>query len=82
MVALHPQLISAMNARAAVPAEPRQTAGAAGNAPVSMQVVFQISGDATRETVDALRDYGDDFARRVLEVMENAQEDAMRRAYR
>lgn len=82
MVALHPQLIAAMNARAAVPAEPRQTVGAAGNAPVSMQVVFQISGNATRETVDALRDYGDDFARRVLEVMENAQEDAVRRAYR
>ena len=79
MVAMHPQLVAAMNARAADNAKVYQASGAA---PVSVQVVFQVSGSATRETVDALRDYGDDFARRVLEVMENAQEDAVRRAYR
>lgn len=83
MVALHPQLVAAMNARATDRAQPLRTNDQAGNrAPVSVQVTFQISGNATRETVDAMRDYGDDFARRVLEVMENAQEDAVRRAYR
>ena len=46
-----------------------------------MQVVFQISGNATPETVQALQEYGDEFAARVLEVLEDAGADAQRRAY-
>ncbi len=62
----------------AVSAEP---AAAPGGFSPSIQVIFQISGSATSETVDALQSYGDEFAARVLEVMENAGMDAARRAY-
>lgn len=47
-----------------------------------LNVVFQIQGNATPEAVDALREYGDEFAERVLEVMEEAGVDTTRRAYR
>ena len=33
-------------------------------------------------SVQALQDYGDDFAERVMEVVENAAADAARGAYR
>ncbi len=46
-----------------------------------VQIVFQISGNATPETVQALRDYGDEFADRVREVLEDMSADAKRRAY-
>lgn len=54
---------------------------APGGASPSVQVIFQISGNATSETVDALQNYGDEFAARVLEVLESAGVDAARRAY-
>ncbi len=57
------------------------TAAAPGGSSPSIQVVFQISGNATPETVDALQGYGDEFAARVLEVVENANMDTARRAY-
>ena len=44
--------------------------------------MFQIAGNATPDTVQALQDYGDDFAERVMEVVENAAADAARGAYR
>ena len=43
-----------------------------------VQVVFQITGAPAPEVVEELRAYGDDFALRVLEVLENAQIDAKR----
>ncbi|WP_297199839.1 phage tail tape measure protein [uncultured Flavonifractor sp.] len=43
-----------------------------------VQVVFQITGAPAPEVVEDLRAYGDDFALRVLEVLENAQIDAKR----
>ena len=54
---------------------------ATGGSSPSVQVVFQISGNATPETVQALQEYGDEFAARVLEVLEDAGADAQRRAY-
>ena len=39
---------------------------------MELQIVFQINGGASPETVEALREYGDEFAERVLEVMEEA----------
>lgn len=50
-------------------------------APVSIQVSFQIAGDATPDVVDALDRYGDEFAERVLAVVEEAGIDATRRGY-
>lgn len=79
-VTFAPQLLQALHAIRggdALSAEP-----SAGSSGVSLQVVFQIQGNATPEAVEALRDYGDEFAERVLEVMEEAGIDAGRRAYK
>ena len=53
------------------------------NAPVSINasVTFNIEGKADRATVDALQQYGNEFAQRVLEVVENATTDSRRLAY-
>lgn len=80
-VTFAPQLLQALHAIRggdALSAEP----GAGSSGGVSLQVVFQIQGNATPEAVEALRDYGDEFAERVLEVMEEAGIDAERRAYK
>lgn len=52
---------------------------AVSGAPI--QITFHIDGNATPETVEALREYGDEFAERVLEVIEQHGVDAARRAY-
>ena len=64
----------------AAPAVSAMLSATGGSSP-SVQVVFQISGNATPETVQALQEYGDEFAARVLEVLEDAGADAQRRAY-
>ena len=77
-----PQLLEALHAiqgGGALSAEPGAGSGAGV---VELQVVFQIQGNATPETVEAMREYGDEFAERVLEVMEEAGIDTARRAYK
>ena len=77
-----PQLLEALHAihgDGALSAEPGAGSGAGS---VELQVVFQINGSASPETVEALREYGDEFAERVLEVMEEAGIDTARRAYK
>lgn len=44
-----------------------------------VQVTIHVEGNATADTVQSLRDYGADFARQVLEVMEEADADMKRR---
>lgn len=75
-----PQMMEALHA---VQGEGTLTAdpGAGSGGSVELQVIFQIQGNASPETVEALREYGDEFAARVLEVMEEAGIDAGRRAY-
>lgn len=77
-----PQLLEALHAihgDGALSAEPGAGSGAGS---VELQIVFQINGGAPPETVEALREYGDEFAERVLEVMEEAGIDTARRAYK
>lgn len=77
-----PQLLEALHAihgDGALSAEPGAGSGAGS---VELQIVFQINGSASPETVEALREYGDEFAERVLEVMEEAGIDTTRRAYK
>lgn len=77
-----PQLLEALHAihgDGALSAEPGAGSGAGS---VELQIVFQINGNASPETVEALREYGDEFAERVLEVMEEAGIDTARRAYK
>ena len=77
-----PQLLEALHTihgDGALSAEPGAGSGAGS---VELQIVFQINGGASPETVEALREYGDEFAERVLEVMEEAGIDTARRAYK
>lgn len=79
-----PQLLEALHAihgDGALSAEPGAGSGS-GAGSVELQIVFQINGSASPETVEALREYGDEFAERVLEVMEEAGIDTARRAYK
>lgn len=46
-----------------------------------ISVTFQIDGNASSDTVSSLETYGDDFANRVLEVIEEANADTLRRSY-
>ena len=81
-VTFAPQLLEALHAihgDGALSAEPGAGSGAGS---VELQIVFQINGGASSETVEALREYGDEFAERVLEVMEEAGIDTARRAYK
>ena len=81
-VTFAPQLLEALHAihgDGALSAEPGAGSGAGS---VELQIVFQINGGASPETVEALREYGDEFTERVLEVMEEAGIDTARRAYK
>lgn len=84
IVGLLPQFVEVLRAYEATSAVmPTEATGASGGvyAPVSVQVTFQIDGNASGETVDALSAYGDDFAERVLDVIETANADAARGGY-
>lgn len=73
-----PQLLEALHAihgDGALSAEPGAGSGAGS---VELQIVFQINGSASSETVEALCEYGDEFAERVLEVIEEAEYDRRR----
>lgn len=73
-----PQLLEALHAihgDGALSAEPGAGSGAGS---VELQIVFQINGSASSETVEALREYGDEFAERVREVIEEAEYDRRR----
>lgn len=80
-VAFAPQLLSAMSSTSR-PSAQALSANGESKAPVSIQVTFDIAGNVTPETVESLRAYGDDFAERVLEVLEDAGMDIKRRSYR
>ena len=78
------KVLTASETRNALQASsPVQAIGAesVGNGPVSIQVEINVDGNATPETVAELRGYGDEFAERVREVMEEAGIDATRRGY-
>lgn len=51
------------------------------NAPVNLSVNFQIEGNATQETVDALSDIGERLRQIIREEMEEVASDNRRIAY-
>jgi TP901 family phage tail tape measure protein len=77
-----PQLLEALHAIHGDGALSAESGAGSGAGSVELQIVFQINGSASPETVEALREYGDEFAERVLEVMEEAGIDTARRAYK
>lgn len=80
-VAFAPRLMEAMSAMRGVDRQYAQAIPGDSKAPVSIQITFDIDGNVTPETVESLRAYGDDFAERVLEVLEDAGMDIRRRSY-
>ena len=80
-VAFAPQLMEAMSA-AGRPTAQAISSNSESKPPVSIQITFDIKGNATPEAVESLRAYGDEFVDRVLEVLEDAGIDATRRQYR
>lgn len=79
-VAFAPQRMEAMSA-VNWPTTQAISAVSESKAPVSIQITFDIDGNVAPETAASLRAYGDEFADRVLEVLESAGIDAARRAY-
>lgn len=78
----YPEALAASPIAAPVSAQPAEHLGGTSSpAPVSIQVAFQIEGNATPEVVEQLRTYGNEFAERVLEVMEEYGIDTARKAY-
>lgn len=73
----------ALRQRGALPASQalRAVPARGSDAGPVVQVTFQIEGSATQETVDRLREYGNDFAQRVIQVVENWQRDNARRVF-
>ena len=67
------QVLSARESRGAV-----LNAGRAAN---TVAVSFNIEGNASESTIEALREYGEEFAQRVMDVIDQAGMDARRRAY-
>lgn len=63
------------------PPTPVEAAYTRDRGPVSISVSFPIHGSATPETVEALREYGDEFAERVMDVLEDAGIETARRSY-
>lgn len=83
--AMQPQVAEVMTATGQVATEsilPALSIPSGDRGGSSVSVTFNIEGNATPQTVEALDAYGDEFARRVLRVMEEAQEDSARRVYR
>lgn len=78
-VTMAPELMAMMRQTAPEPmtAEPADRGGS-----VSVSVQINVAGDASTETVEQLRAYGDDFKEAVLEVLEENDIDVQRRAYR
>ena len=73
-----PQLLEALHAIHGDGALSAESGAGSGAGSVELQIVFQINGSASSETVEALREYGDEFAERVLEVIEEAEYDRRR----
>lgn len=78
-VTMAPELMAMMRQTTPEPmtAEPADRGGS-----VSVSVQINVAGDASTETVEQLRAYGDDFKEAVLEVLEENDIDVQRRAYR
>lgn len=80
--AINHALSSAIDAR--TPHEALDASSNSGEiyAPTNVQVEFRFEGNVTSEAVDRLEEYGDEFAERVRQVMEDVATDQARSGYR
>lgn len=65
----------------AMPAVSAMLTPQAGRSSPPVSVTFQIQGNATQETVQSLREFADEIVGRVMDTLEDANEDTRRRAY-
>lgn len=87
LVAFTPQLMAALGsygAANAATAHPIETLpfGSSGTALPPIHIHFDIGGNVNDATVESLRQYGDEFAARVLDVLEEHGVDKARRGYK
>ena len=80
IVTIAPALMQALSAYGSNAVYADMGGRSGSSAPVS--VVFQIEGNASAETLDQLRTYGEEFAAKVREVIEDVQAENDRRVYR
>lgn len=80
MVTFSPMLMRALSERDEAVYADMGGSGGASAAPVS--ITFQIDGNVPENVVEQLRAYGDEFAERVREVMEDVNAEHERRVYR
>lgn len=80
IVTIAPALMQALSAYGSNAVYADMGGRSGSSAPVS--VVFQIEGNASAETLDQLRAYGEEFAAKVREVIEDVQAENDRRVYR
>ena len=77
-VTMAPELLALQNQQTPEP----MNAVPADRGSLSVSVQINVAGNATTETVEQLRAYGDDFKEAVLEVLEENDIDVQRRAYK
>ena len=70
---------ASMRAQPALSALVAPVTGSESGSPVSIQISFNIQGNATPETVASLQEFGDDFAQRVQDVVSGMLADRERR---
>jgi len=85
VAAFMPQAMEAMAARTSPVISALQSDGQMSNAGaaeyISIPVSITVEGNATSETVEQLRGYGEEFAARVLDVIAEAEADRRSSAY-
>ena len=85
MISLAPQM-AVMSTRQNVEAISAKVSGGGAPVQISVPVSIQVSGNAGSDTLEALREYGEELTEtvtgRVMDALEEAQIDAVRRAYR
>lgn len=86
MMSLAPQMAAVMNTRQNVEAVSAKASGGGAPVQISVPVSIQVSGNAGPDTLEALREYGEELTEtvteRVMDALEEAQIDAVRSAYR
>lgn len=85
MMSLAPQM-AVMSTRQNVEAISAKVSGGGAPVQISVPVSIQVSGNAGPDTLEALREYGEELTEtvteRVMDALEEAQIDAVRSAYR
>lgn len=85
-ITMNPELSAALRVQMPNAVQPARAVEAKSESPGATQIIvnveFRFEGNVTREAVDDLREYGDEFKDRVREAVDEALADHDRRVYR